>query len=322
MLESILKFARLRIIATCFALAFLGSVSGGAITLKTFFTLLIIAAWTVHANSINDFSDRDIDKVNLKNAADRPLVTKDISYKKLWIIHFGSGFLTLFFSYFYGISAVIFTLLVLLIDYIYSLKPIRVTNRTIASPLLLSFAYVYYSFSLGYWSTSFTLGYPWFFTTGLYFGFIARLLLKDFRDVKGDKQFGKVTFLLRYGTKTTCIISSMFWFLAALVVIKATSFAPGVIVPLILGLIMTFILLYKLSKAPKVNDQQNLIAFIAKIANFTIITILAYLLCKRALGLSITEIQLIPATTGVILLMFNWLKYLSIKKTRYVRSAQ
>ena len=34
---------------------------------------------------------------------------------------------------------------------------------------------------------------------GLYVGFIGRILLKDFRDVRGDALFGKRTFLVRHG---------------------------------------------------------------------------------------------------------------------------
>lgn len=42
----------------------------------------------------------------------------------------------------------------------------------------------------------------------LYLGFIGRILLKDFRDVRGDALFGKRTFLVRHGRRATCAVSA------------------------------------------------------------------------------------------------------------------
>jgi hypothetical protein len=46
---------------------------------------------------------------------------------------------------------------------------------------------------------------------GLYVGFIGRILLKDFRDVRGDALFGKRTFLVRHGRRRTCQLSAACW---------------------------------------------------------------------------------------------------------------
>jgi hypothetical protein len=39
---------------------------------------------------------------------------------------------------------------------------------------------------------------------GLYVGFIGRIMLKDFPDVRGDALFGERTFLVRHGWRATC----------------------------------------------------------------------------------------------------------------------
>ena len=44
---------------------------------------------------------------------------------------------------------------------------------------------------------------------GLYVAIIGRLLLKDFRDVRGDTLLGKRTFLVRYGRRVTCRTSAV-----------------------------------------------------------------------------------------------------------------
>lgn len=319
-LKSIIKFARIRIIATCFALVFLGSAAAGGITAKTLLAFILIMAFIIHANSINDYADKDIDAINLKEAHDRPLVTKDISNTQFWIIHFSSGLLALVLSVLYGFWGVALVLAALFIDYIYSLKPLRVTDRSFASPLLLAATYTYFSFSLGWLSTGTDKSYPWLLTIGLSLGFVARLLLKDFRDIKGDKKHGKITFLLRYGAKVTTAASGAFWILAMLLAVVATSFAIGLLIPLALGSILVSIWLHRLSQAPTPHEQQELVAVIAKAANFAIIAILAYLLCYQRVGLSAAEMQVIPLATGTVLLAFTWLESIHYRKIVDVRA--
>ena len=43
-----------------------------------------------------------------------------------------------------------------------------------------------------------------------YLGFIGRIVLKDFRDLKGDALFGKRTFLVRHGRGPTLVFSAVF----------------------------------------------------------------------------------------------------------------
>lgn len=306
MLRSVVKFARIRILATCFALVFLGSAAAGDITWRTFVALVLIVAFTIHANSINDYADRDIDTINLKDATDRPLVSGDITATQFWLIHFGSG-AGMLFAVLFGWGGVVLTLATVVIDYVYSLKPLRVTDRTFAAPLLLAGTYTYYSFSLGFWSVATAKAYPWLLTAGLALGFVARLLLKDFRDVKGDKRHGKITFLLRFGPRVTAFVSGLLWVIAMSVVCVATSFAYGVFIPLAVGSVVVCLWLNKLARTRQGSDQQKLVMVIARAANGAIITLLAYLLCRQRSDLSALEQQAIPLATGLLLLGFNWL---------------
>ncbi len=309
MLKSTLKFVRLKILVTCYALVFLGSVANGHTTLKTVLAIFVIAAWYIHAASSNDYADRYIDEINLKNAKDRPLVTKDISYKQLWAIHFASGIAALLLATFYGAIAVIAMSGMLIMDYLYSFKPARISDRGIISQFVLAIGYVFYPFSLGYWSTSTNSGYAWLLALGVYLGFIGRLLLKDFRDVKGDKKHGKMTFLLRHGAQTTCIISGVFWFLALAVMGYALSFKVGITAILTFGFIQACMFLWTLAHTPLISRQLEIIALIAKAANITIIAILALLLCQQQAGLSEFEIEIIPVVLGITLLGLNFIRY-------------
>lgn len=302
MLKAILKFSRLRILVTCYALAFVGSAASGSVTFYTVMTIFVISAWYIHAASANDYADRHIDQINLKNAIDRPLVAKNISHRQLWIIHYSSGCLALLFSSFYGTGAILLTLLALIINYAYSFKPMRVSDRGILSQLLLAFVYVYGPLSLGYWSTESTQ-YPWLLSFGLYIGFAGRLLLKDFRDVKGDKKFGKMTFVLRHGQKTTCLLSGAFGLAALVLISTAIDFSPGTLSVLLFGQVIMTALLVQLAATKKIEKQMKLIALIAKTANVTLLTVLVFYLCKNQPNLSSLEIQLLPAALGLVMLI-------------------
>lgn len=302
MLRSVIKFARVRIIASCYALVFLGAAAGGQITWRTGLAFVLVVAFVVHANSINDYTDRDIDAINLGTATDRPLVSRDVSLAGFWGIHFASAGLMLGLSTVYGWRGVWLTVVILVIDYIYSLRPLRLTDRTFAAPLVLAAAYTYLSFSVGFWSASSRVGYPWLLSIGLALGFVARLLLKDFRDVKGDKRHGKTTFLLRFGPRATCLVSGIFWLVAMVVVGASTSFAYGVCVPLGLGSVIVCWWLQNLSKTRSVARQLVWVAAIAQIANAALVVLLAYLLCDTRPDLSSAEAQLLPLSVGLVLL--------------------
>ncbi len=310
-IKSFLKFARPQIIITCAALVILGSLVSGLFNEKIFIAIILVSFAVVHANSINDYSDREIDKVNLQDAKDRPLVTGELSNKEFWFFHLASGALALLLSVFLGIPAVILTLSIIIFDYIYSLKPSRLTDRTFTSPLFLAACYTYYPLSLGFWSANGHGEYPWILSIGIYLAFVARMLLKDFRDVRGDKQFGKITFLLRYGSKTTCLVSAVLWLLAFSATLYALHFTLGILLPLSLGLLHVWLLLNVLWKTEDRDIQQRIINFIANAGNFSIVAIFISLLVQLQPGISSLEQVLLPTLVGGTLLAFNFVRYLS-----------
>lgn len=299
---------------TCYSFVFLGSAASGDITAKTVFAIFVLIAWYIHAATTNDYADRHIDAINLKNASDRPLVSKDITYKQLWTIHTISGLIALALSTFYGLGAVILTSVMLVIDYLYSLKPFRISDRGAISQLLLAVAYVFYPISLGYWASGTPTPYPWLLSLGLYLGFVARLFLKDFRDVQGDRKYGKMTFLLRHGSKVTCAVSGALSVISLLMTLYVTRFSFGLAVALVLGQTLATIGLYRLSKLTVIGTQVTEVNLIARTANVSAITILAYYLCLTQSQLSVLEINLIPAVLGIVMLLPSCLNMIRAKR--------
>lgn len=265
-------------------------------------------AWYLHAASSNDYADRKIDAVNLKGANNRPLVTKAITNKSMWIVHVMAGATSLTLSLFYGIPALVLTCIVLLLDYAYSFKPIRITDRGILSQLMLPIAYVVFPLSLGYWSIETENPYPWLLLAGLYTGFVARLMLKDFRDIKGDTMFGKRTFLIRHGHLATCYVSALFGFISLIIFSFVIHFNIGTLIALSTGHIVASLLLKVLSNTPDIKSQVQLVNIIALTANGSVMVILTYFLVKM---MDVTDLytSLITFMIGVLWYAFVWVRY-------------
>ncbi|MDB5179289.1 MAG: UbiA prenyltransferase [Patescibacteria group bacterium] len=314
MLRASLKFARPRIIITCFAIATLGSAAAGRVTPAVLWCFLLIIAFIIHANSINDYTDLEIDRVNLKNAKDRPLVTGDITIPQFWLVHGLSGGAMLLLSVPFGWRGVAASAVVVVIDYLYSLRPIRVADRPYATPLALAGTYVYYSFSLGLWSAHTHAAYPWMLSVALFLAFLARLLLKDFRDKKGDKRYGKETFLLRHGSTTTCVVSGLLWVCAVGSTFLARAPWPTIVV-LIVGTVMVGLWLKRLSGLADVQDQQRMVTAIANAANIAIVALLVGYVC-RDIGASQLASSVSVLVIGAGALGYNWFRTRHITQAR------
>lgn len=314
MLKVALKFIRPRILVTCYAIAFLGAAASGFITSKTIMTIAVLSLWYIHAASANDYSDRYIDAINLKDPTDRPLITQDASYGKLWMVHCVAGILALLLSSIYGFSAMMFTIGMLVLNYAYSIKPIRISDRGILSQFLLAFAYVYYPFTLGFWSSSSGGAYPWLILFGIYLAFVARLLLKDFRDVKGDKTHGKITFVLRHGVEMTCKVSALFWLVALSIVAYSVLFDPGLSFVLLVGLAQVLMFLKMLTGSNSIKAHESMVALIAKTANITLVAILIHYLSKTQTNISSLEASLIIIVPSASFFGLNFLRAIHWKR--------
>ena len=84
---------------------------------------------------------------------------------------------------------------------IYSGRPVRLADRGAVASMVLPAGYVAVPYLLGILAVRSDIHLADLqLLVGLYVGFIGRIVLKDFRDVRGlDTLFGKRTFLVRYG---------------------------------------------------------------------------------------------------------------------------
>jgi len=206
--------------------------SGGALAPLFTTVLVIVAAWFTALVCLNDLADEAIDRVNLAGARGRPLVTGAASRRSVAGVAIGAAVLALAVAAIHGIAVVGVVAVGLGLGATYSLPPIRLCGRGALAAALLPAGYVAVPFLVGALATDPAVGIGQLAVLpGLYVVFMGRILLKDFRDEKGDALFGKRTFLVRHGRGATCTFSAGCWCAGAVAVLAGAPQRTAVVVP-------------------------------------------------------------------------------------------
>jgi 4-hydroxybenzoate polyprenyltransferase len=188
--------------------------------------LAVVAGFLVFSVSVNDLADVEIDRINLVGHHNRPLVLGLARRRELIVTAIAGAFLALGAAFAIGWPAFLVSLVGLAISAAYSLPPIRLAGRGAVASLMLPACYVTVPFLTGMALTSQRIGMAnLVMLAGLYVGFVGRILLKDFRDVRGDALFGKRTFLVRHGRKATCRFAAVGWIAGSTLVLTAKAMA-------------------------------------------------------------------------------------------------
>ena len=172
---------------------------------------LAVGGWMLCSVALNDLADVDVDRVNLPGDHGRRHAAGEVSSEQLLVLAAVSGAVSLAAAVALGAVATTVVVAGLLLSAAYSLPPFRLSARGVLTSLLLPFAYVAVPFLLGAsaWVPDLP-GRSWALLAGLYLGFVGRLALKDFRDQRGDRLYGKRTLLVRHGRVRTCAFSATF----------------------------------------------------------------------------------------------------------------
>jgi homogentisate phytyltransferase/homogentisate geranylgeranyltransferase len=275
------RLLRFRVAAMVWTFMLLGAAwPAGLPTLSVdlLWAALALAASYVAATSVNDIADVDVDRVNHPADRARPLVTGEADERALWRLHRLACVAALGAAALLGGRAVTVVAASLAIGIAYSLPPLRVSYRTWLAPLLLAAAYVPVPYVLGALAAGRTFGRndAWL-AAGLSALFLARILLKDFRDREGDARYGKPTLLLRFGAAATC--SASLGALLAANVLLAVALRPPLALALALELLLAAVavLLLRLARAESPREEQVAIGLGARIGNGVLLCVLAWL---------------------------------------------
>jgi 4-hydroxybenzoate polyprenyltransferase len=170
-----------------------------------------IAGFLIFSVACNDLADEAIDRVNLPGDRRRPLLG-GARRSQLSTTGIAGAVAALAASLAVDVRAALVVAIGLVLSAAYSVRPVRVADRGLLAALLLPACYVAVPYMLGLDAAHARItGHDLILLGGLYLGFVGRILLKDFRDVRGDTLFGKRTFLVRHGRRATCTLSMLCW---------------------------------------------------------------------------------------------------------------
>lgn len=241
--------------------------------------VLALASSYVFATTVNDLVDEEVDRVNHPGDEGRPLVTGLATPHELHVLSTIAFVLALASGGLIGARAIALVALGLFVALTYSARPLRISYRTPASPLLLAIGYVAVPYALGteIERGSFASADAWLLGA-LSALFLARIALKDFRDRPGDAMYGKRTLLLRVGKEVTCAVS-----LAALLGGDAILIYALRASPILVLLIQSFFLgiayaLQRLRMTEDPREEQVMIGIGARLGNGLLLSVLAWLL--------------------------------------------
>ncbi len=239
--------------------------------------LTVVVGFLLLSVTCNDLADEAIDRVNLPGS--RPLVTGAASRQEFRVIGVTSGVTAVAASCTLHWPAVAVTLAGLAVSAGYSLRPVRLADRGAVASLVLPACYVAVPYLLGLFAARATVTpRDLLLLAGLYTGFIGRILLKDFRDVRGDALFGKRTFLVRRGRGWTCVFSACCWLVGTGVILAALP-APSasLLVTELACLAIALALLASLARSGSARQDESLISATAITGRGMVLLVLAHL---------------------------------------------
>ncbi len=239
--------------------------------------LTAVVASLLFAVAVNDLADERIDRVNLPTDTRRPLVAGTGTRAEMIIVASVSAVLALGASTALHWPAPLIVAGGLGFTAAYSLRPVRIADRGVIAPMLLPAGYVAVPYLLGIFAVRGSVDRTdVLLLAGLYAGFIGRIVLKDFRDVRGDALFGKRTFLVRHGRRATCRLSAAFLVLGVSMLPFVRQPSVALVASYTVYLAVTLGLLWALARSTSAFRDSSLIAAIAILGRGMLVTLYAH----------------------------------------------
>ncbi len=265
---------------------------------QLFAGVLVLFASYIVATCLNDVFDYEVDRVNHPAAKERPLVTGTATLQQLAAVALALAAVSVGVAALIGPLAVGAVVVSLLINVVYSAPPVRLCARPLAAAPVLAFAYVAVPYAIGLASAGAAPDALDARVVGAFMVlFAGRMLLKDFRDRRGDTAFGKRTFLLAYGKPATVL--TVLGCLVAGDALLVTSLPPNLV---LIAVVETYFAaigfeLYRLWRDVETERELTAIARGARMGNAVLITWLGFLLLHSA-GAGLTELAALVIALG------------------------
>lgn len=240
--------------------------------------LLPVAAFLMFSAAVNDLADERIDRVNLPGDPSRPLVNASALRGEMTLVALVCAAVALAGGFLLGPGSGLVVTAGLCVSAGYSLQPIRLSDRGAVAALVLPACYVAVPYLLGRLAAApLPQERGLLLPLGLYVGFIGRILLKDFRDVRGDALFGKRTFLVRHGRVWTCRFSAVCWTAGCALLLAGVPSPTPALVAVSAGQLATVLwLLHRLAAETHPRREALLITAAAIVGRGTLLALLAH----------------------------------------------
>jgi 4-hydroxybenzoate polyprenyltransferase len=112
---------------------------------------------------------------------------------------------------------------------------------------------------------------------GLYLGFVGRIVLKDFRDVRGDALFGKRTYLVRHGRRRTCGFSAVGWVLGPACLLGVRGLTPTLVAVEALLVVVALALLRSLADERGARQDEWTISALAIVGRAVVLCVVVHI---------------------------------------------
>jgi len=267
---------------------------------RTMGVLVVVVGYLLASVVLNDIADVAVDRINLAGDRSRPLTT-GTTPRELVLVAVTGGVLAVACAVALGWQVVLVLVAGLLVATAYSVPPLSFSKRGVVASLVLPLCIVAVPYLVGLFAADARLR-PGDLALlgGLYVAIIGRLLLKDFRDVRGDTLLGKRTFLVRYGRQVTCRTSAVLCVVGGAVLLLAVPDRSAALVAVYAGgLAVVVWLLVRLASSTGPRQDTVLVAAVAIVGRGLLLALLAHL-SMRPLGWTVLQQALVVLALGVL----------------------
>jgi 4-hydroxybenzoate polyprenyltransferase len=269
---------------------------------RTLGVLTAVIGYLLFSVVLNDLADVAVDRINLSGDRRRPLTT-GTAPRELVLVAVTGGVLAVASALVLGWWVLAVLVVGLLVAAAYSVRPLSLSKRGVVASLVLPLCVVAVPYLVGLFAADARLrAGDVALLGGLYAAIIGRLLLKDFRDVRGDSLLGKRTFLVRYGRVATCRTSAVLCLVGGVVLLLAVPDRSVALVAVYaVGLAVLVWLLARLARSTGPRQDTLLVAAVAILGRGLVMTLLAHL-SMRPLAWTTLQQALVVLALGVLTL--------------------
>jgi 4-hydroxybenzoate polyprenyltransferase len=239
--------------------------------------LLVVVGYVACSVGINDLADLEVDRINVPDDPSRALASGAASVLEVRVLAVAGAALSVVAAAFIGWTCALTTLAALVVAAAYSMPPFQISRRGIVAPLVLPLGFVAVPFLAGVLAVRPALRLvDLALLGGLYLGFVGRILLKDFRDVRGDALLGKRTFLVRRGRVWTCRLSAVLWVAGSSALLAVRQLDVALVAAYGVLLVVALVLLGALSRSSRPRHDEAVVGAIAMVGRGLILSLLVH----------------------------------------------